>query len=138
MAVLVLSPKGLAAFKAARANQLRRSINISMGSALATISLTVPSVLVISMFTGREVALELGTLDIMLLLVPDRADAILARGLEFGESRMIINVHWQSDVDAGRLMGAAAVARLQANEEFRHAMEMARHGVARIRANAKR
>ena len=69
VAVLVLSPEGLAAFKAARANQLQRSINISMGSALATISLTVPAVLVIGMFTGREVELGLGQLDMVLLLL---------------------------------------------------------------------
>ena len=69
VAVLVLSPEGLAAFKAARVNQLQRSINISMGSALATISLTVPSVLAISMFTGRDVALGLDALDMTLLLL---------------------------------------------------------------------
>jgi len=69
VAILVLSPEGLAAFKAARANRLQRSINISMGSALATISLTVPPVLVISMFTARDVALGLDILDMMLLLL---------------------------------------------------------------------
>jgi acid phosphatase (class A) len=35
-----------------------------------------------------------------------------------GISRVICNVHWQSDVDAGRMMGAAAVARLHADEDF--------------------
>ena len=51
-------------------------------------------------------------------VVPDRTDAILARGYAFGQSRVICNVHWQSDVDAGRIMGAAAVARLHADEDF--------------------
>jgi Ca2+:H+ antiporter len=69
VAVLVLSPEGLAAFQAARANQLQRSINISMGSALATVSLTVPSVLLIGLFTGREVELGLGQLDMVLLIL---------------------------------------------------------------------
>jgi Ca2+:H+ antiporter len=69
VAVLVLSPEGLAAFKAARANQLQRSINISMGSALATISLTVPSVLIIGLLTGRDVELGLGQRDMVLLLL---------------------------------------------------------------------
>ena len=50
-----------------RANQLQRSVNISMGSALATISLTVPSVLIIGMVTGREVELGLEPLDMVLL-----------------------------------------------------------------------
>jgi acid phosphatase (class A) len=44
-------------------------------------------------------------------IVPGRADEILARGRDFGESRVVCNVHWQSDVDAGRVIAAAAVAR---------------------------
>ncbi|MEM8885556.1 MAG: calcium:proton antiporter [Planctomycetota bacterium] len=69
VAVLVLSPEALAAFKAARANRLQRSINISMGSGLATIALTIPSVLIIGMATGRDVELGLGRLDVSLLLL---------------------------------------------------------------------
>lgn len=49
---------------------------------------------------------------------PERADALLRRGLEFGQSRVICNAHWQSDVDAGRIMGAATVARLQTDPTF--------------------
>ena len=69
VAVLVLSPEGLAALKAARANQLQRSVNISMGSALATIALTAPCVLVIGMVTGRDVELGLEPLDVILLVL---------------------------------------------------------------------
>ncbi|CAH1661168.1 Acid phosphatase [Hyphomicrobiales bacterium] len=49
---------------------------------------------------------------------PERADALLKRGIEFGQSRVICNAHWQSDVDAGRIMGAATAARLQTNPAF--------------------
>jgi acid phosphatase (class A) len=49
---------------------------------------------------------------------PERADALLKRGIEFGQSRVICDAHWQSDVDAGRIMGAATVARLQTNATF--------------------
>ena len=59
-------------------------------------------------------------------IVPDRTDAILARGYAFGQSRVICNVHWQSDVDAGRIMGAAAVARLHADEDFLADLEQAK------------
>jgi acid phosphatase (class A) len=52
-------------------------------------------------------------------IAPDRADAILARGRAFGESRIVCNVHWHSDVLEGRFMGAAAVARLHADPAFR-------------------
>jgi len=51
-------------------------------------------------------------------LAPDKADAILARGLAFGESRIVCNVHWNSDVVAGRIMGAATVARMHNSPEF--------------------
>lgn len=49
---------------------------------------------------------------------PERADVLLKRGIEFGQSRVICNAHWQSDVDAGRTMGAATVARLQTDPAF--------------------
>ena len=51
-------------------------------------------------------------------IFPERTDAILARGRDFGESRVVCNVHWQSDVNSGRFMGAATVARLHADPEF--------------------
>ena len=35
---------------------------------------------------------------------PEQTDAVLARGRAFGESRLICNVHWQSDVSEGRIM----------------------------------
>jgi len=59
-------------------------------------------------------------------IAPDRADAILARGRAFGESRIICNVHWHSDVVEGRFMGAAAVARLHADKLFRADLEAAK------------
>lgn len=51
-------------------------------------------------------------------IAPERSKEILARGYAFGQSRVICGVHWQSDVDAGRVMGAAAVARLHADSLF--------------------
>ena len=66
-------------------------------------------------------------------IAPDRADAILARGRAFGESRHICNVHWHSDVVEGRFMGAAAVARLHADPTFRADLEAAKAEVAAVR-----
>jgi acid phosphatase (class A) len=51
-------------------------------------------------------------------VAPDRSDAVLARGRAFGQSRVVCNVHWESDVIEGRFMGAAAVARLHADPAF--------------------
>ena len=57
---------------------------------------------------------------------PDRADTILARGYMYGESRVIVGAHWQSDVDAGRLAASAAYARLHTSERFLEQMCLAR------------
>lgn len=57
---------------------------------------------------------------------PERADTILARGLMYGESRVIVGAHWQSDVDAGRLAASAAYARLHTSERFLEQMRLAR------------
>jgi Ca2+:H+ antiporter len=67
VAVLVLAPEGLGAVRAALANQLQRSTNICLGSALATIGLTLPAVLTIGIATGRVVELGLGNVDLILL-----------------------------------------------------------------------
>jgi len=59
-------------------------------------------------------------------LFPEQADVILERGKQYGISRNVCNVHWHSDVLAGRMMGAAAVARLHANADFLVDMEAAK------------
>ncbi len=69
VAILVLAPEGLAAVHAARANQVQRSVNICLGSALATIGLTVPAVLLISLLTGHTVVLGLDDVEMVLLLL---------------------------------------------------------------------
>jgi len=63
---------------------------------------------------------------------PAQADAILERGKEFGISRNVCNVHWHSDVIAGRMMGAAAVAKLHANAQFVIDLEAAK---AEVKSN---
>lgn len=67
VAALILSPEALSAMHAARDNLLQRSVNISLGSALATIGLTIPAVLIIGWVTGEHIVLGLGTTDVVLL-----------------------------------------------------------------------
>ncbi len=67
IAILVLSPEGLAAIRAARVNHLQRALNISLGSALSTISLTVPAVVTLSLVTGTPIMLGLSDAGIVLL-----------------------------------------------------------------------
>jgi acid phosphatase (class A) len=71
---------------------------------------------------------------ILASIAPDRVDDILARGMAYGESRVFCNVHWPSDIAAGRIVGAAAVAVLHSNEAFRHDLAEARREVAALRA----
>jgi len=65
-------------------------------------------------------------------LVPVKMNAILKRGYDFGESRVICNVHWHSDVAAGRVMGAATVARLHGNAGFRRDLEAAKREIVNL------
>ena len=67
--VAVLSPEVMSAIRAALANRLQRSVNISLGSVAATIALTVPAVLIIAIATGRHVTLGLPPVDSLLLLL---------------------------------------------------------------------
>ena len=67
-------------------------------------------------------------------IAPEQTEAILARGRAFGESRVICNVHWQSDVIEGLLMGAATIARLHADPQFRVDVEAAKAELAAVRA----
>jgi len=57
--------------------------------------------------------------EVLAEIAPDRADAVLARGRAFGESRIVCDAHWGSDVMEGRIVGAATVVKLHANADFR-------------------
>lgn len=67
-------------------------------------------------------------------VAPERADALVQRGWAFGQSRVACGVHWQSDVDAGRLVAAAVVAQLHGNADFNAQLAEARKEVAAARA----
>ena len=69
VALLILAPEALSAVKAALSNQLQRAVNILLGSVLATISLTIPAVLIIGLFTGKTMVLGLGPVNSILLVL---------------------------------------------------------------------
>lgn len=69
IALLVLLPESMSAIAAARANLLQRSVNLLLGSALATIGLTVPAILAISLVIGHPVTLGLDNVSIVLLVL---------------------------------------------------------------------
>ena len=67
-------------------------------------------------------------------IAPDRADAIFARGLAFGESRVVCGVHWRSDIEAGHVVGASTVSRLHADPVFAAQLDLARKEIEAARA----
>jgi Ca2+:H+ antiporter len=67
IATLVLLPETLAALRAARANRLQTSLNLALGSALASIGLTIPTVAAVSIIIGQPLELGLGAKDQVLL-----------------------------------------------------------------------
>ncbi|MGS0646771.1 acid phosphatase [Komagataeibacter melomenusus] len=69
-------------------------------------------------------------------LLPDHATQILQRGRVFGESRIICGVHWESDVQAGYMLGAAEIAALHGSSAFRADMDAARAELAALRNKA--
>lgn len=69
IAALVLLPEGLAAWRAARRNHLQTSLNLALGSALATIGLTIPAVTVVAMWLDLKLALGLSQISTVLLIL---------------------------------------------------------------------
>jgi Ca2+:H+ antiporter len=67
IAALVLLPEGLAALRTARANRLQTSLNLALGSALASIGLTIPVVAVVAIVLHQPLELGLGGKDQVLL-----------------------------------------------------------------------
>jgi len=80
VACLILAPEGLAAVQAALKNQLQRSVNILLGSVLATIGLTIPAALGIGLYTGQPVILGLGEPEMLLLFI-----TLMVSMLTFGQ-----------------------------------------------------
>jgi Ca2+:H+ antiporter len=69
VALLILSPEALSGLQAAAANKLQRAVNLYLGSVAATIGLTIPAVLIVSLVTGQEVILGLNPAETLLLAV---------------------------------------------------------------------
>jgi Ca2+:H+ antiporter len=62
-------PEGLAAIKSALRNRLQNSINLALGSAIASIGLTIPTVAVVSIVLSRQIALGVSPTDMTLLIL---------------------------------------------------------------------
>ncbi len=69
IAMLVLLPESIAAVRAARRNRIQTSINLALGSAMASIGLTIPAIAVASFFLSGPLLLGLGPTQIVLLVL---------------------------------------------------------------------
>ena len=69
VSVLVLSPEAMSSVRAALANQLQRSVNLLLGSVLASISLTIPAALTMGFLIGQTIILGLDPVDTVLLVL---------------------------------------------------------------------
>jgi acid phosphatase (class A) len=65
-------------------------------------------------------------------IAPAFADALLARGVAFGDSRVVCGFHYPSDVSAGRLAASALLARLHADPKFLADLAAAKKEVAAL------
>lgn len=81
IALVVLAPESVAALRAAARNRMQTSLNLALGSALASIGLTIPSVVVLSVLLGLPLELGLGPTQIVLVALTMLLSAItLASG----------------------------------------------------------
>jgi len=85
IAAVVLLPEGIAAFHAARANRLQTSLNLALGSALASIGLTIPAVAVVSLMTGWTLSLGIDVKSSVLLLL-----SLIVATLSLGTGRTTV------------------------------------------------
>ena len=69
IALMVLLPESIAAFRAAARNEMQTSLNLALGSALASIGLTIPAIAVASIWLDGEIVLGLGPKEIVLLVL---------------------------------------------------------------------
>jgi Ca2+:H+ antiporter len=67
IALLVLLPESLAAVRAAKANRLQSSLNLALGSALASIGLTIPAVAAIAIYFNLPLSLGISSLNLTLM-----------------------------------------------------------------------
>lgn len=85
IAAIVLLPESLAALKAARVNRLQTSLNLALGSALASIGLTIPAVVLVSLATGWTLVLGLDAKGMVLLAL-----SLLVATLSLGTGRTTV------------------------------------------------
>lgn len=71
-------------------------------------------------------------------VAPDRAQALLIRGRDYGESRIVCNVHWRSDVIAGRDLADVVAMGVRGNPAYHRDVDAARREIRHLAAQGAR
>lgn len=88
-------------------------------------------------YPSGHTSLGWGTALALAEMAPELQDTILRRGIEYGESRVIVGAHWQSDVDAAYLASSAAIAFMHTSPEYLADLEAARAEYRKIKGIKK-
>jgi Ca2+:H+ antiporter len=82
IAMLVLAPESISAVRAAYRDVLQKSLNLALGSSLATIGLTIPAVAITNIFLGKQIQIGVSSRDTLLLAL-----TLFLSVLTFGSGR---------------------------------------------------
>ena len=88
-------------------------------------------------YPSAHTALGLATALALAELAPDKKDMILERGYQYGESRVIVGAHWQSDVDAGYKIAQAAFNAMQSSPRYQQHLAAARQEYQALKKQQK-
>lgn len=88
-------------------------------------------------YPSGHTALGWATALVLTEIAPERASDILERGYEFGQSRVIVGYHFQSDVDMGRVVGSGVIGILHDNDDFNIQLQKAKKEYRSLLAGTK-
>ncbi len=84
-------------------------------------------------YPSSHTTMGFGTALVLAEINPERQNELFKKGYEYGQSRVILGYHYQSDVEAARLVAAMTIASLHADPVFTQDMEKARAEVKSIK-----
>jgi acid phosphatase (class A) len=84
----------------------------------------------LSSYPSGHTSMAFSMAGVLAQLVPDKANAIMTRAARYGESRIVCEQHFRSDVTAGEALGLLIADRLMAKPDFRTAFDAARRELA--------
>jgi acid phosphatase (class A) len=90
-----------------------------------------------SSYPSGHMSFGWATVLILAEVAPERAQALLARGREYGESRVVCAMHYPSDIVGGQLVATAVIARLHGDPEFNQDLDCAQQEHAAVKSGTE-